>query len=89
LDTGNNKTILQRLLAIMAQGGGQTSQGIAGQLGISPRLVETMLQDLERRGFLKQESTCQDACGACDQARACSAGTAQRQRLWTARARPG
>jgi Mn-dependent DtxR family transcriptional regulator len=75
--------MLERLLAIVQQGGLQTTESLAHQLGVTPGLVEAMLVELERRGYVVQVGTCGRACTGCDLAATC--GQAGVQRVWTVR----
>ena len=53
--------MLDRLLEMLAEGGVHTSAQLAVQLGVSERLVELMLADLSKMGYLRPISsvTCQ------------------------------
>jgi len=73
--------MLEHLLAIMRQGGVQTTESLARQLGVTPGLVEAMLDDLERRGCVTQAGVCGDGCAGCDLAKDCNQHLGQR--LWT------
>jgi hypothetical protein len=73
--------MLEQLLVIMRQGGVQTTESLARQLGATPGLVEAMLDDLERRGYVAQSGDCGDGCAGCDLARGCSKQGGQK--LWT------
>lgn len=75
--------MLEHLLLLVRQGGLQTSDGLARQMGVTPTLVEMMLADLQRRGVVAQSGTCGDGCNGCDVASACGQGGAQR--LWRLR----
>lgn len=74
--------MLEHLLGIMRQGGVQTTESLARQLGVTPGLVEAMLADLERRGYVAQAGTCGDGCAGCDLAKGCSQHGGQK--LWMA-----
>jgi len=73
--------MLEQLLAIMRRGGVQTTESLARRLGVTPALVEMMLADLERRGYVAQAGACGDACAGCELAADCGHQTGQR--LWT------
>jgi hypothetical protein len=45
--------MLERLLSMLAEGGIRTPAELAGQLGVSEGLVEQMLADLSRLGYLQ------------------------------------
>lgn len=72
------KTLLERI----AQGGTWTVESLADELNITPALVESMLDDLTRRGYLKPvQGGCSGACASCGMATGCirQAG----RRIWT------
>mgnify|MGYP001032362446 CR=1 FL=1 len=52
--------MLMRLLSLVAEGGVQVYATLAGQLGVSTGLLEQMLQDLARMGYIAPLG------GACD-----------------------
>jgi DNA-binding transcriptional MocR family regulator len=75
--------MLERLLRMLAEGGTRTPTQLANQLGVSQSLVEQMLADLSRMGYLRPidglscrapsdgEST---PCSGCPAKSACSVG---------------
>lgn len=73
--------MMERLLGILRQGGTQTMESLARQLGVTPGLVEAMLADLERRGYVAQAGDCGEGCSGCDLAQGCSKQGGQK--LWT------
>jgi hypothetical protein len=52
--------MLMRLLVLIGRGGIQRPKDLAAELGTTPPMVEGMLADLERMGYL---STVPDDCG--------------------------
>ncbi|HPC81993.1 MAG TPA: FeoC-like transcriptional regulator [Thermoanaerobaculaceae bacterium] len=76
--------MLERLLAALAAGVTSVSE-LARTLDTSPALVETMLEDLARRGLVQAVEGCKGACSACGVAGCLSAW---RGRAWTATPRP-
>jgi hypothetical protein len=72
--------MLEKLLGIMRRGGVQTTESLARELNATPGLVEAMLADLERRGYVAQSGDCGDGCAGCDLARGCSKQSGQK--LW-------
>lgn len=60
--------MLKDLLRLMGEGGAHSYDDLAGRLGVSRPLVEAMIQDLARLGYLRP------AAGACAGAPACRAG---------------
>lgn len=66
-------TLLERLLALLRQGGVRSVAQVAEELRTSPALVETMLEDLTRRGYLHPlEVPCARQCAGCAQACRCA-----------------
>jgi len=58
--------MLDSLLSLLAEGGIHDYGGLAGKLGVSPKLLEEMLLGLERTGFLKAVATrCPGSCEGC------------------------
>ena len=70
--------MLDRLLTLVRQGGVQTPEGLARQMGVTPGLVQAMLADLQRRGYLQAASACGDSCTGCDSVEACAGASGQR-----------
>jgi hypothetical protein len=73
--------MLEQLLGMLAEGGIHTPAELAMRLDVSERLVEHMLADLSRMGYLRSASsvTCQalpgdklGPCAACPLAGACA-----------------
>lgn len=73
--------MLEKLLVLMRQGGMQTTETLARRLGTTTALVEAMLADLERRGYVAQAGDCGDGCSGCELAKGCSKQGGQK--LWT------
>ncbi|HVN53508.1 MAG TPA: FeoC-like transcriptional regulator [Anaerolineaceae bacterium] len=64
--------MLKQLLAEIQKGGTLQPAVLAARLNVSVGLVEMMLADLERRGFLSRlDSSCGDRCGGCSLAGSC------------------
>ena len=73
---------MERLLSTLAEGGIHTPADLAGQLDVSERLVEHMLADLSRMGYLRPvpNGPCQapsngghiDPCNGCPVSNACA-----------------
>jgi hypothetical protein len=64
--------MLMHLLALISRGGIQQPSELAAELGVPLSLLEAMLADLGRMGYLRSMA---DACGP-DACRHCSAGCA-------------
>lgn len=74
---------MRRLLAAAAEGGLGNLHDLALRLGVSPALVQLMLGELSRRGYVRPAGDCAPACGACSLQPACHAGPERRMAgLW-------
>lgn len=77
-------TLLEDLLKAIREGGTLTTASLAQRLNTSPALIEAMLDDLARRGLLRDarpDSACASgACSGCDLAGACKPHSA---RVWS------
>ena len=73
--------MLERLLNEIRSGGTLQPATLAARLNVSISMVEMMLEDLERRGLLKQIGNCNTGCHGCSLAESCSSGSSQ-GRLW-------
>ena len=74
--------MLRKLLQQVAEGGVRTRAELARKLGVSEGLVEQMLEDLARMGYLKPvEGRYTSQCTGCPLASTCAAGTPTR--VWT------
>jgi len=66
---------LQRLLELVAEGGVHSYADLAHQLDVSEELLEQMLQDLARRGYLRPVAGgCLGQCTSCPLVRTCAVG---------------
>ena len=73
--------MLHRLLQMLRAGGTHRVGDLARELDTTPQLVEVMLDDLARMGYLKQVSGgCSDGCGSCPMSGLCAAGSSGQ--LW-------
>ena len=76
--------MLNKLLALIKEGGSLTPVTLARHLDTTPKMVEMMIEELTRRGLLKVsefEMNCDtDACGTCYLAKTCHSKS---QRVWT------
>ena len=75
--------MLERLLDLLATGGVHTPGELAARLGVTDGLLDQMLADLSRMGYLRQvedvacspsSDTRPGRCGGCSLAGACAAG---------------
>jgi predicted ArsR family transcriptional regulator len=81
--------MLNRLLESLKAGGGQRVSDLARELGTTPALVEVMLEDLVRMGYLKEAGgECGGGCAACTLAESCTAGRGASGRAWVLADKP-
>ncbi len=74
--------MLLQLLEILRFGGTHTVKEIARQLDTSEALVQSMIDELIRLGFLKLAAqTCPGGCESCPMVSCCTIGA--KGRLWT------
>jgi hypothetical protein len=82
--------MLERLLDLLATGGVHTPGELAARLGVSDGLLDQMLTDLSRMGYLRQvgnlacppsPAAASGRCGGCSLAGACAAGQSG-GRMW-------
>jgi DNA-binding Lrp family transcriptional regulator len=67
--------MLHRLLSLLQEGGTRRITDLARQLDTTPELVEAMLEDLARMGYVKRvASQCSETCSACPMSQTCAAG---------------
>ena len=58
--------MLEQILEVVAQGGIRSVQELAERLAVSPILLERMLEDLARLGYLRTvDAGCQGSCDGC------------------------
>jgi hypothetical protein len=68
--------MLNRLLELLQAGGTHRVADLARQLETTPELVEVMLEDLARMGYLKPVGgECGEGCAGCSLAGLCAAGS--------------
>jgi hypothetical protein len=73
--------MLEELLRRVAQGGVHSYEELASGLAISPAMLEAMLEELARLGYLRAvDASCDSGCHGCS-AGGCS--VAGRGRLWS------
>jgi len=70
------------LLSLVGQGGVHSYADLARQLDVSEELLEQMLQDLARMGYLRPVADgCEARCDGCPMAETCTIGGPTR--VWT------
>jgi hypothetical protein len=73
--------MLEQLLRLVAEGGIHSYDDLAGQLSIPVPLLETMLEDLARLGYLRPvDNGCGMHCAGCSMGSCSISGPG---RLWT------
>ncbi len=71
--------MLEELLRLIAKGSVHSSKELANKLGISEPLLDRMLEDLKRMGYLRLSSeSCSAKCEHCPISAACAVGHAGR-----------
>lgn len=74
--------MLDQVLRIVAQGGVHTRRELAQQLGVGEELLQQMIDDLVRIGYLQPVvGDCNERCAGCPFAAECAIGGAGR--IWT------
>lgn len=74
--------MLVDLLKVLRSGGVHALSDVARELSVSEALVQTMVDELVRLGYLKPAAqACPGSCEACPLASCCALGTMGR--LWT------
>ena len=67
--------MLNRILELLRSGGTHRIADLARELETTSELVEMMLEDLARMGYLKRvDSACAGTCQGCSMAGLCAAG---------------
>ncbi len=67
--------MLTEVLRIVSQGGIHSRKGLARQLGVSEELLEQMIEELARLGYLKSiVGDCNNRCAGCPFAAECAIG---------------
>lgn len=73
--------MLERLLDLVQSGGTRSINDLARALDTSPELVQAMLENLGRMGYLKAiDGSCNTKCGGCPIAGEC--GTSASSKVW-------
>ena len=74
--------MLERLLSLVGRGGVHSYADLARQLDVSEELLEQMLQDLARMGYLRPVTQgCEAHCAGCTLEGTCAIGGPTR--VWT------
>jgi hypothetical protein len=67
--------LFEQLLRIVAQGGIHTRRELAQRLGVSEELLQQMIEELVRIGYLNPVAgDCHDRCAGCSFAAECAIG---------------
>jgi len=68
--------MLERLLRTVAQGGTHTCADLADTLGVGEGLLQQMIEDLARMGYLRAlGESCQAECEGCSMSGICAIGS--------------
>ena len=70
--------MLEQLVHIIGTGGAHSLGELVQQLGVSDELLERMVEDLARMGYLKPLIGCEGSCGGCHAASGCATGVSGR-----------
>lgn len=71
--------MLQKLLERISHGGGFSTRSLALEFGVTNELMEAMLGDLVRAGYLRSMDGCETTeCGKCGSAATCK----PRGKIW-------
>ena len=68
--------MIEQLLRLLAQGGLRSYQDLAAALSVSPPLLEAMLENLARLGYLRAVDSCAGQCHGCGTSGCSAAGPA-------------
>ena len=74
--------MLEQLLTEIRRGGTLEVGALAARLDTSPRLVQAMLEHLERSGLLSAYLGCADGCQGCSLKGSCDPSRSSGVRLW-------
>ncbi|HEY3310345.1 MAG TPA: FeoC-like transcriptional regulator [Anaerolineales bacterium] len=75
--------MLEQLMNEIRAGGTLETNSLAKKLGVSPIMVQVMLEHLQRSGQIMPYSACSDGCQGCQLKSDCGAGGhAGQMQLW-------
>lgn len=79
--------MLSRLLELLRAGGTRRIGGLAEELETTPQLVQAMLEDLARMGYIGQlNARCTESCSKCPTSHMCAVGAPSSEegdgRIW-------
>jgi len=75
--------MLEKLLNEIRSGGTLEASQLALKLGTTPKMVEALLEHLQRAGHIRAYAACSDGCAGCGLKDGCSAPQkAESLRLW-------
>ncbi len=74
--------MLEELLKAIRAGGTLEVAALSARLGVSPELVEAMLEHLQRSGLLENYAGCDTGCQGCSLSQVCSKAPKSDLRLW-------
>jgi len=75
--------MLKKLLNEIRSGGTLEANQLAAKLGTTPKMVEALLEHLQRLGHIRPYATCGDGCAGCGLKDGChTPQKAESLRLW-------
>ena len=74
--------MLEKLLQEINAGGTLETVALAARMNTTPKLIEAMLEHLQRSGLILNYVICGDGCGGCNLRDACNKGAQSAVRLW-------
>jgi len=81
--------MLTQLLTLIQQGAARSKADLARQMNVSPALLEEMIQQLVKLGYLQDLACASDHCDACAAKGGCFTGAGQHFWILTAKGRSG
>lgn len=74
--------MLEQLVNEIRAGGTLETAALAARLGTTPRLIEAMLEHLQRAGLIQAYLGCSDGCRGCSLQDSCKRPAPGTVRLW-------
>ena len=74
--------MLEQLMQEIRAGGTLETEMLAARLGTTTRLLEAMLEHLQRSGLIQNYSGCNDGCQGCSLQDTCKKPSSPGVRLW-------
>lgn len=77
--------MLEQLMNEIRAGGTLETRSLAERLGVSPQMVEALLEHLQRSGQINSYTSCGDGCQGCSLKSDCASSHGAGPRLWQSR----